>query len=85
MEMQELRIFQGGALQAAEVSKVPGEGDLRKRSLMASQKVHLLCYAQAESLRHTTMYASFLSFRKPCIWSFLLCHRAEGNLRVHQA
>jgi hypothetical protein len=28
---------------------------------MASQKVHLLRYAQAKSLRRTSMYASFLN------------------------
>ncbi len=43
--------------------------------MMASQKVHLLRYANASSLRRTKGYASFLSLRKPCIWSFLLCHR----------
>jgi hypothetical protein len=31
---------------------------------MASQKVHLLRYAQASSLRRTSMYASFLSKRR---------------------
>jgi hypothetical protein len=52
--------------------------------MMASQKVHLLRYAQAESLRRTFMYASFLSFRKPCIWSFLLCNRTEENFSENQ-
>jgi len=42
---------------------------------MASQKVRLLRFAQAASLRRTHMYASFLDFRKPCIWSFLHCQR----------
>jgi hypothetical protein len=51
---------------------------------VTSQKVHLLRYAQASSLRRTSKHASFLSFRKPCIWSFLLCHRVGENLRVHQ-
>jgi len=35
------------------------------------------------SLRRTNVYASFLGFRKPCIWSFLLCHRCGENLPVH--
>jgi len=39
---------------------------------MASQKVHLLRYAQAEITAAYHMYASFLNFRKPCIWSFCL-------------
>jgi len=41
---------------------------------MASPKVHLLRYAKPSSLRRTNPYASLLRFRKPCIWSFLLCH-----------
>jgi len=35
------------------------------------------------SLRRTLMYVSFLGFRKPCFWSFLLCHSGGENLRVH--
>jgi hypothetical protein len=61
-----------------------GVSGLRQEGLMASQKVHLLRYAQASSLRRTSMYASFLSYRKPCIWSILLCRRGEENLRTHQ-
>jgi len=51
---------------------------------MASQKVHLRRYTQALSLRRTHMNVSFLGFRKPCIWSFLLCHYGGENLQVHQ-
>jgi hypothetical protein len=28
---------------------------------------------QGKSLRRTSMYASFLKIRAPCIWSFSLC------------
>jgi hypothetical protein len=48
---------------------------------MASPKVHPLRYVQSSSLRRTSMYASLLGFCKPCIWSFLLCHGGELNLR----
>ncbi len=51
--------------------------------MMASQKVHLRSSAQASSLRRTHKYVSFLGFRKPCIWSFLLCHRSIDNLRAY--
>jgi hypothetical protein len=44
MEMQELRIFKRGALQAAEVSPVPGEGDFRKG--IVSLKNHYLINGQ---------------------------------------
>ena len=48
------------------------------RTVMASPKVHLLRYAQPSSLRRTAWYGSFLRFRKPCSWSFLLCHSVSG-------
>jgi len=68
--------------------------------LTASQKVQLLRYASSFVIAAYCKYASFLKlvraalglptlragprFRKPCIWSFLLCRPVYDFLRVYQ-
>jgi hypothetical protein len=41
MEMQIVRVWQGGALQAAEMPPVPGEGELREEGVMARNELDI--------------------------------------------